>query len=173
MFDKINFVQGIPNEKYIKDLIQIDKEVYGEEPTSTMYSWALSLSRFYTLFLKNDVAIGYALILPLNKEGYEKLKSGEIGENNLDLKYIVSMENAYKIYVSSVAVLPSINRFLKGRFLKHLQKSSQKLEKPLFAVTISKEGDNVARKIFSLKNNYPYTGNKFKGLKGYKPQFYE
>lgn len=158
------FVHPRIEREHFNQIAEIDRAAYNQEPDETTLSWAERKPWMYTVLTVGKQVQGYGVVIPVNHFAHEALKRGEMAENELRLKYIALPDEASGLFIASIAASLKAHSVISSRLAGYVNGSILKVPKEVFAITVSRNGDSMAREIGMQE--LPYQG-PFKGLDDY------
>lgn len=154
-FTVINGAQA--KSKYLKDILELDKQVYPEKYwTNINYitNWFLKNPDIITLLYDDKQLVGYFCYLPIKDESYMEIRKGEVFQ---DLTIAVEnikeygKSNIYNLYFFSIVINPkyhgteALKYLLKGFYdtTVNLREKGMNFNN-LLADVVSSKGDKLA-----------------------------
>lgn len=156
--------------KHLKQIIDIDREQFEIEPSDAALACVEQKPWIYTVLEKDEEVIGYGQVLPLNRFAFNGLKNGDLGEDELFPKHIMTYQDCYGLYIGSIAVNEKANPIERSRLVGMVMGQILRMPVKTIAVTVSNIGDSIAKEIGMAGSIH--TGENFKGIKGYTPMIY-
>lgn len=101
-------IEYYPNEEDIKQMIQLDNEVYNKSEDCGILEkclqWKKICPEIYTVIKDSDKVVGYINFVSITKKCYEDFRHGKIKDYQLDLKDIVNFSKGdnYCLFMSVV-----------------------------------------------------------------------
>jgi GNAT superfamily N-acetyltransferase len=154
----------IITNKDIELILSLDKKIYPtDSPVQevTIRNWYKNNPEFGMIFEENGKVVGTAIVIPLNKIGWENLINGKLAESELDEKTLFdnARDNQIGIHIYH---LEKLDNTLKGFYkivlenlrviINDLKKKNSKLELIGFSgLCVSKEGIGLFENKFDCK----------------------
>jgi hypothetical protein len=158
-------------EKDITALVEIDRAVFGSEPTEMALQWAHHRPDMYTVLRFQEVPVAYGLVIPINAIAFNAIRDGTMHGDEVPLKHIVRSENAAGFYLASMACEPAlpteIGVRVRSRLVGYTQGPLLRTQQPIIGVAITPAGASLAKEIGMSER--PYQG-VMQGLNGFNPK---
>jgi hypothetical protein len=167
-------LRKITNKDY-NLILELDKKVYPTKypvTDSVISSWYINNPEFGMIYGDEGKIAGVCIIIPLNKDGWGKLISGELSESGMDNKTIFDnkRDKELGIHIYHIekfdAKLKNFHRIVLkdlSNIINNLKKSNRELKVVGFsAMCVTKQGIDLFRKKFSCKEgDFVNTENVF------------
>lgn len=156
-------------------LNEIDKFAFGEEASENFIKLINEKPWLYTVMEReiepeNWVAAGYNVVLPVNNFAKSALMNGDMSENEITDKYILSVDEAAAIYIGALAVDKDSNIYESNRLAGVTMGQVIKLDKSIFGIVVSNAGERMVKEMCLKEKSFNNT--YFKGLDNYYPKLF-
>lgn len=155
--------------KHIDACADIDLQVFKQPPSDVAIKNVECNPWAYTLITLDDKVEGYGLVLPIDSFGREALVYGDIDEDELMLKHVVLPTECGAFYIASIATRPTTRGIFRSRLVGYTLGSVLRASRPVLAVAITFNGEQISREIGLEQREY---FGKFNGLDGYVPKLF-
>lgn len=151
-----------PTENEIKEMIQLDQKTYSELDCGNLQKclrWKEKCPEIYTAIKYNNKIIGYINFAPIKKACYNKIKSGNLKDYELEESDLLNFKEGlnYCLFMSIVIDKKFRNadvfiRLMNAFFEKiNCKKQKNAIFDNVLCDCVSKEGEKLVEKNFNAK----------------------
>lgn len=134
----------------IKKIKEIDEKYYKENYCMEWYKERYNENNFVFCLYDKDVIVGYICIVGIKEELYNDFKNGKY-DNDYDIDSNLFDYKSDYMYLSSINILKDYRHNRYGELL--LKEALHNFNNNIIAITVSKEGYNLAKKRMNYIKN--------------------
>lgn len=156
---------GRLNREHRSQVIAIDQECFKQEPSATALAWAELRPDMYNVLTLDGRVMGYGLVIPVTYFAREALKRGEMSEDELQLKYVTTVERSAGLYLASVATSKQSGAIIRSRLVGYTMGTLLRVPTEVFTVAVTSDGERISRELIGMTPSAYY--GPIHGIDGY------